>query len=81
MVTNLSKQPETVSPGTLSYMSARAHQGTQHSRRDDLEAVGYLLIFYLRGGNLPWMGIKIQDISERLATTYTVRKMFVKYKK
>lgn len=44
------------------------HQLTEQGRRDDLEAVGYVLLYFLRGG-LPWQGIKIKDATERYAET------------
>jgi len=39
--------------GNIPYVSARAHQGIEQSRRDDLEAIGYMLVGLLRG-ELPW---------------------------
>lgn len=39
--------------GTLEYSSVGADQGFEQSYRDDLEAIGYVLIFFLNG-TLPW---------------------------
>jgi serine/threonine protein kinase len=59
--------------GSFRFSSIRNHKGIEQSRRDDLESIGYMLIFFLKG-RLPWQGLTASTKGKRSKQIYQVKK-------
>ena len=59
--------------GSFRYSSIRNHKGISQSRRDDLESLGYMFIYFLKK-KLPWQGLQGSTKSKRLKNIFTVKR-------
>lgn len=50
--------------GTARYASINSQKRLTQSRRDDLESIGYIMVYFLKG-SLPWQNVRESDRKQR----------------
>ena len=58
--------------GTARYASINALKGYEQSRRDDMESLGYVWLYLLRGA-LPWQGLPAKTTAQKYAKILDVK--------
>ena len=59
--------------GTARYASTNSLRGVQISRRDDLESLSYMILYFLMK-KLPWQGVKANSLQNRYKKIYYMKK-------
>lgn len=58
--------------GTARYVSVNTHLGVEQSRRDDLEGIVYVMLYFLKG-SLPWQGLPAKSKHEKYRKIFNVK--------
>jgi casein kinase 1 len=59
--------------GTPRYMSLHTHNGVETSRRDDMESLGYALVYLAQTSILPWSKVSGDNMADRMSEIKRVK--------
>ena len=59
--------------GTTRFASINTHLGIEQSRRDDIESIGYMMVYLLKG-KLPWQGLNCTDSKKLFEMVKKIKK-------
>ena len=62
--------------GTVRYISLNTHLGNEQSKKDDLESLAYIMVYFIKG-ELPWQNIKAKSRKEKYSKIYQIKKKTV----
>jgi len=60
--------------GNHRYASLNASLGKEHSRRDDIESIGYILMYFIKG-KLPWQGLDASTKKQKVRNVIETKRM------
>jgi serine/threonine protein kinase len=64
---------EKIVVGTVRYISMNAHLGNEQYKKDDLESLAYIMVYFIKG-ELPWQNIKAKSRKEKYSTIFRIKK-------
>ena len=70
---SLNIKKEKIVIGTVRYISMNAHLGNEQYKKDDLESLAYMMIYFIKG-ELPWQNIKAKSRREKYTKIYHKKK-------
>ena len=62
--------------GTVRYISLNTHLGNEQCKKDDLESLAYIMVYFIKG-ELPWQNIKAKSRKEKYSKIYLMKKRTV----
>ena len=69
----LNIKSEKIVIGTVRYISMNARLGNEQYKKDDLESLAYMLVFFIKG-ELPWQNLKAKSRKEKYTKIYQKKK-------